>query len=78
MSEVGYCEHSDCPDPSDLPDGPNAKNRRGDQFFCDDHIGSEDVERLLDEIEKVLDAGSPADQLDALYALLERNGRKVL
>ncbi len=76
--DVGYCEHPDCPDPEDIEDGPNATNRRGDAFFCGDHIGTEDVDFLLDQLVAVTKMGSAADQCAGLCALLERNGRKVL
>ncbi len=76
--DVGYCEHPACPNPEDLPDGPNAKNRRGDQFFCDDHIADEEVSDLLDELVAITKLGSAAAQCAGLYALLGRNGRKVL
>lgn len=75
--DVGYCEHPACPDPRDVPDGPNATNRRGDRFLCDNHIADEEVSELLDELEATTKLGSAAAQCAGVYALLERNGRKV-
>lgn len=73
--DVGYCEHPACPDPDDVPGGPNATNRRGDRFLCDDHVADEEVSDLLDRLWEVTNKGNAKDVVAALHELLAENGR---
>ena len=60
--DVGYCEHPDCPDPDDIPEGPTATNRVGDEFFCDKHVGAAgEVKQLRAELARVVARHREAD-----------------